>query len=72
MLSSSADFRRLLHALHQEREPAKRQEIVIQMLDHIQARWERLLRRLYSENRPERIALYLAQLDEALEARKGN
>jgi hypothetical protein len=42
------------------------------MLDHIQARWEQLFRRLYSENRPERIALYLAQLDETLEARKGN
>jgi hypothetical protein len=70
MLSSSTEFRRLLYALRQEHEPAKRQEIVTQMLDHIQARWERLFRRLYSENRPERLAIYLAQLDEVLEARK--
>lgn len=71
MLSTSVEFRRLLHALHQEHEPAKRQEIVTRMLDQIQARWERLFRRLYSENRPERLALYLAQLDEILGARKG-
>ena len=72
MLSSSPEFRRLLYALRQEHEPAKRQEIVNLMLDHIQARWEQLFRRLYNENRPERLALYLAQLDEVLEARKGD
>ena len=72
MLSSSAEFRRLLYALHQEHEPARRQEIVTQMLDQIQARWEQLFRRLYNENRHERLALYLARLDEVLEARKGD
>lgn len=72
MLSSSAEFRRLLYALHQEHEPAKRQEIVTQMLDHIQARWEQLFIRLYNENRPDRLALYLAQLDEVLGIRKGD
>ncbi len=71
MLSSSPEFQRLLYALHKEHEPARRQEIVAQMLDHIQARWERLFRRLYEENRPERLALYLAGLDKILEARKG-
>ncbi len=44
--------------------------MVIQMLHHLQVRWEQLFKSLSNEHNPERMLLMLAELDNLFEARR--
>ena len=68
--SDGDELRELRDQFTSEPDPTRKEEILAQMLHHVQLRWEQLFTSISTEHNPDRMLLMLAELDEICESRK--